>query len=137
MIVYNYPDRCPSCQSEEIIPAMIDPGSDVKIPEGKQPFLCKSCDVMWSETLITSKDWSCQVAILGAAWMLPKGVLVDHRVEKPMEQARVLLGIPEDADHVVMPIQKVLDDGQEQVELVKKGVKKLWTPPSAGGKIHL
>lgn len=132
MIVFNYPDRCPSCSSENIIPAMVDPGSAGEIPKGQQPFMCQDCDVMWSEKLITSRAWSCQIAILRDAWMLPKGVLVDHRIEDPRVQVRTLLGLPGDIDHVVMPLQKVLDDGHEQVEIVKKGVRKLWTPPSAG-----
>lgn len=131
MIVYNYPDRCPSCASEKIIPAMVDPGSDAKIPKGQQPFLCQACDVMWAETLVTSKDWSCFITLIPQAWMLPKGILINTTIPKPMEAARRLLGIPDNVNHVVIPLQKVLDDGNEQAEIVKKGAKKLWKPPSA------
>ena len=130
MIVFNFPDRCPSCASTEIIPAMVE--SDKDVPEGQQPFLCKNCNVMWSEKLITTKDWTCMVAILEAAWMLPKGILVDHRIADPAKAARKLLGLPEGANHIVVTLQKVLDDGNEQTALTKKGAKKLWIPPPRG-----
>lgn len=126
MIVYNYPDQCPSCQSENIIPAMVE--SDKDVPVGQQPFVCKDCDVMWSEKLITSKNWSCMIAVMEVAWMLPKGLLVDPEAANPKEAVRKLLSIPEAANHVVMPLQKVLDDGNEQAEFTRKGVKKLWRP---------
>jgi hypothetical protein len=133
MIVYNYPDRCPSCQSEDLIPAMLDPGGGVEIPKDQQPFVCNACNVMWSETLITSKNWACYIALIPQAWMLPKGILVNTKTPQPIAAARKLLGIPEEVNHVVIPLQKVLDDGNEQAELVKKGAVKLWKPPSQRG----
>ena len=132
MIVFNYPDRCPSCQSDDIAPAMVDPGGGVELPKDQQPFLCNACNVMWSEKLITSRDWGCYVALIPQAWMLPKGILVNNRAAKPIDAARQLLGIPEDVNHVVIPLQKVLDDGNEQADLVKKGTVKLWKPPAFG-----
>jgi len=132
VIVYNFPDKCPSCGSEDIVPAMVDPGGGVEIPAGRQPFMCKACNVMWSEHLVTSKDWSCFICILADAWMLPKGILVNTRLNDPRKGVRALLGIPDKGDHIVIPLQKVLDDGNEQAELIRKGVKKIWTPPSSG-----
>lgn len=126
MIVFNFPDKCPSCSSENIIPAMVE--TDKEVPRGQQPFLCRDCDVLWSEKLITSKTWTCMIAIMEVAWMLPKGILVHTEAADPKEAVRELLSIPEAANHVVTSLQKVLDDGNEQAEFTKKGVKKLWRP---------
>lgn len=126
MIVFNFPDKCPSCSSENIIPAMVEADQDV--PKGQQPFLCKDCDVLWSEALITSRDWACMIGIMEAAWMLPKGILVNPQGTDPKATARDLLGIPEKANHVIASLQKVLDDGNEQADFTRKGVKKLWRP---------
>ena len=133
MIIYNYPDACPSCLSTNIIPAMVETGGDVEVPAEKQPFLCKDCEVIWAENLITSKDWVCYIALIPQAWMLPKGILVNSKVPEPIAAAKKLLGVPDKVNSVVVPLQKVLDDGNEQAELAKKGGTKLWKPPTLCG----
>ena len=124
MMIFNWPDRCPRCEDDKnYMPVQIEGQST---PEGSQAFACRTCEGVWAEKLITSKEHPCFVAVTQRDWANPLAVL-----SKNPDHVRRLFNLDGSRNHVVINLENVLDAGEERVKFVKEnptGSRELWFP---------
>jgi hypothetical protein len=131
MIVFNYPDRCPSetCHSINITPINLVP-EDVPdeemrkkltppVEKGTQAFMCNTCNAIWVETLVRSAEVPCFIAIEHGNWDRPLAILSGNPAN-----AKKLFGLTDKMSYSIRRLEHVFDDGENRVTFVRDDPKK-------------
>lgn len=128
-MIFNWPDRCPSCETTKFFPFKPNPKDREDRPmDHEQWFACENCEAQWREILVPSTRFPCWIVSSPAGWFAPSAILA-----RRLEHVKKLLSVKE-GQYVICRLEEALERGDKQVLPAAKEpeepVEGLWTPNS-------